>query len=419
MKPGDARADGVQSHMTVRYRIRTSGGQELSFASREMFEDFVRSGDLSPDDLVYDGESGSWSPARTHPTVLDIQYEMEKEEEDAEAAAGEDPAADNAFGLSLAPEEERASEDDPADGTTKKEAAGGASGDGESDGADPDEHDVGGPAGGEPGLDLDFDLALTDELSPEDEQRAFLEQLEAERQADLDAGSSIRESLSGFTADTLAPRSDPPPPRTPDPPPSARPSAPRPSRPRAGEKGRASESRRPPPAAPAKSGRMGRWLLRVALVMVLAGGGYVAFQLLASGPEPEVGGEDQTAELPVEPVDEPPQPDPEPTPEEVVPEPVIASTPAAVRERAQERYLAATRAALRDLQPIPDVWPTGPYLSVPSEYPEVLDIWQDYRSTIRSVRQEDEERYAAAYGAALDDGAVSGEARQERLDAAM
>ena len=73
--------------MAVRFRIKTSAGQELSFATHEMFEDFVRSGDLSPEDLVYDGETGSWSPARTNPTVLDIEYEKEAE---AEAAAAKE-----------------------------------------------------------------------------------------------------------------------------------------------------------------------------------------------------------------------------------------------------------------------------------------------------------------------------------------
>ena len=94
--------------MSVRFRIRTPGGQELSFASVEMFEDFVRSGDLSDDDLVYDAEDGSWAPARTHPIVLNVQYEDERAEAEAgsaEAAPSEvsdEPGPDNAFGLSLA-----------------------------------------------------------------------------------------------------------------------------------------------------------------------------------------------------------------------------------------------------------------------------------------------------------------------------
>lgn len=88
--------------MAVRFRIRTSQGQELSFASHEMFEEFVRSGDLAPDDLVYDGETSEWAPARTHPLVLEIEYEKEEEAE-AEAKEAE-PAPTTAadLGLSLA-----------------------------------------------------------------------------------------------------------------------------------------------------------------------------------------------------------------------------------------------------------------------------------------------------------------------------
>ena len=67
----------------------TSQGQELSFASREMFEEFVRSGDLADTDMVYDAETKGWSPARTHPIVLEVQYAQEEEE--AAAAAAEQP----------------------------------------------------------------------------------------------------------------------------------------------------------------------------------------------------------------------------------------------------------------------------------------------------------------------------------------
>ena len=56
--------------MSVRFRIRTSQGQEISFASHEMFAEFVRSGDLSPDDVVYDAETHEWSSALTHPLML-------------------------------------------------------------------------------------------------------------------------------------------------------------------------------------------------------------------------------------------------------------------------------------------------------------------------------------------------------------
>ena len=48
--------------MSARFRIRTSGGQELSFASHAVFAEFVRSGDLSPDDVVYDAETRESEP---------------------------------------------------------------------------------------------------------------------------------------------------------------------------------------------------------------------------------------------------------------------------------------------------------------------------------------------------------------------
>ena len=75
------------------------------------------------------------------------------------------------------------------------------------------------------------------------------------------------------------------------------------------------------------------------------------------------------------------------------PEPVIADTEAAVRERTRERYLTSTQAAFRDLRPIPEAWPEGPYLSIPSDHPDVVDVWQHYRTTVREVRATDEERY--------------------------
>ena len=106
--------------MTVRFRIRTPRGQELSFASQEMFAEFVRSGDLSPDDLVYDGDTGEWAPARTHPVVLEIEYEQEDEDEEP-AAAGQGklgasgPLAAADLGLDLAESEPSPEDDEEAD----------------------------------------------------------------------------------------------------------------------------------------------------------------------------------------------------------------------------------------------------------------------------------------------------------------
>ncbi|MDA0329902.1 MAG: hypothetical protein O2958_12955 [Gemmatimonadetes bacterium] len=144
--------------MTVRFRIRTSAGQELSFATHEMFEDFVRSGDLSMNDLVYDGDSGSWSPARTHPLVLEIEYAKEEAAEAAEAAAkaAEAPPEDapklsegDAFGLELAPASEM--------------------------------------------------------MTPEAEKAAFVKRMDAERRSDIDFAAPDRTGITGFTMEDAPP----------------------------------------------------------------------------------------------------------------------------------------------------------------------------------------------------------------------
>lgn len=384
--------------MSVRFRIRTPAGQELSFATLEVFEDFVRSGDLSPDDLVYDAEDGSWSPAHTHPMVLEIEYQKEEvgeggtdaeEEPSAEASKGaaepsdaaDETDEDSSLGLSLAPEQPRAGKE---------------SDDEDADPVDPVEQLVA-EAEAEPdpvaAADDAFGLELTEEteVSEEEAARAFVEKMEAEREASLDFGGGA--GIGGFKMDdssTLAEMI------TPDEPPAEiapRP-APKPSKPR--------EPRLKPAPAPAKSGGgFMRFLLLVAGVGVAGGGGYFGFQSFVAEPEP--------IPAPTDPVEPLPLPDPEPTPE-----PEIPQTEAAIRERAQERFLTATQNALRDLPPIPDVWATGTYFSVPSDYPEVLAAWERYLSTIRTVRAGDDTRYGEAFEAALDDAAIPSEARVER-----
>jgi len=95
--------------MSARFRIRTPQGQELSFGSEEMFADFVRSGDLSEGDLVYDADTGEWSPARTHSLVLEVQAGSEAMEggESGGAAAGAATASPVAGAISfeLAPQQ--------------------------------------------------------------------------------------------------------------------------------------------------------------------------------------------------------------------------------------------------------------------------------------------------------------------------
>ena len=433
---------GAWGAMRVRFRVRTSAGHELSFASKDTFEEFVRSGDLSLDDLVYDAEDGSWAPARTHPIVLAIQYEEEEEaapggdraqgpDEAADPGSGAASAggksrgdaptreADKPVGLSLAPPR-KTTESDPS-GTLDADPAA-------ADGSAT-------PASDELGLDL----VLTDEVSAEEDKRAFLEKLKAERASESDGGLTRSEGFQGFRIDSgsftemlkkgptvdepATPKPSTEPPRAPTRP--STPSAPtrRPPTPRA-PTGRPpiarpptsdSAASRPSRSKPRKKAGFGRLFFGLVLLAAFGWIGYAAFGVLAVPPEVTIdrsGTSDDPAD-PVDPIDVgSPRPDP-------VREPVIANTVAAVRERAQERYLSSTQALLRDLRPIPDIWPEGQYLALPTDHPEIVDVWQSYIATIRAVRASDTERYRTAYEAALDDAVVEGEARETWLATAM
>jgi hypothetical protein len=375
--------------MSVRFRIRTSAGQELSFASQEMFEDFVHSGELSPDDLVYDGEDGSWAPARTHPIVLDIEYG------NADAA----PAA-----VELVQEEGRApATDSPESGVAEDEE----------------------PAAEEPAAeagestapvaeDFGLDLVAPAEISPQEASRQFVERLEAERAPELELEGSEQE-VSGFTtprSSTVA-RITPVPRRPVGGPPASAPvasHAPEPPRPRPR---RISALRRAPPRPDRAGGSHGQSTAEAGggaasvfgmavVVAVLGGGGYLGFQLTQNGAVAEAAPADApVAPIRVEPAPTPPSPDP-----------VINPNEASVRERARERFLAATRIELRSLVEIPDDWPGGRYLALPSASPAVPSVWTFYLTMVRRVRAGDAARYRAAFEAALDDAAISGEDRR-------
>jgi len=373
--------------MTVLFRVRTSAGQELSFATHEMFEDFVRSGELSPDDLVYDGEIGSWAPARTHPLVLEIEYE------DEESTHPDKPPVES----SLESEEvEPATEVPPS---------------GEGEGAIPtstaDSESPGSAGSGDAfGLDL---APAADLMSVDEAAQAFIEKMDAERESAADMIVPGTGGMQGFTMENpdgsgavAQPEATPVrPPPTPRPERVRRDAEPRP------------RTTTDPPQRPKEGSRGGAKVLMGVMVMgVLGAGAYFGVQSIqrsAADATPD-------GEAPVEAA--------ETTTIEVLPPPpvleaVIGSTEAVVRERAQERFLTSTQAVIRDLRSIPDVWPEQAYLTLPSGYPDVLEIWQDYLATIRRVRSGDDDRYRTAYEAALDDAAVQGEARDTRLQVAM
>lgn len=423
----DSSRPGGRSQMKVRFRIRTSAGQELSFPSRDVFEDFVRAGDLSPDDLIYDGESGSWAPARTHPAVIEIGYEREAVE-----APRPDPSR---------PTPDTGSEDLPGPHPDREQAdAGGRQGDAST-------ADQGESSGAGEGDDLGLELAP--EISSEEAKRAFVEKMQAERASELDADAPPRSVVEGFTmedAATLAGRMGerPAPLRDGR---SERPSstsgpAGRPRREggaaRVGPQARkdspihrdrtgSTERVQHPRPMPKKRTGLSRVLAAGFIVALLGGGAYFTYGALGGRTSFMYGafrGGDQGDPL-VRPSADEPAPTPsvrdEPSPEvepasDVAPprppaEPVIPQTTSAIRERAQERFLTATQVALRDLPPIPEPWATGPYLAAPSDFPDVLAVWRTYLGTIRRVRAEDTDRYRAAYASALDDAAIAGDVR--------
>ncbi len=365
--------------MKMRFRIRTQGGQELSFGSREMFEDFVRAGDLSPDDLVYDGETASWSPARTHPIVLEIEYANEHARTGADTppAPSPEPSADDAFGLSLAPPSKPSGAKSPA-GTDAVSESGDATG----------------------GLPADtFGLALVpqQQLSPEEATRAFVEKLTAERETEREFGRAesfggVRMEMPGARADLVAE-------------PAVRASAVRDM----------PFERFPMSQPPVRAGRRGARKMAGIVVVVagvaggVAGGVALAGRAVDEGPAAPPSDASREA-IPVE---------PRPGAPPAAREPAIPSTEAAVRERAQERFLSATRAELRDLPPIPDAWPRADYLTLPSAHPEVAGVFQAYLDVVRALRAEDEGRYRAAYEAALEDAGMGGDDAVARLEFAM
>ncbi len=349
--------------MSARFRIRTSGGQELSFASHAVFAEFVRSGDLSPDDVVYDAETREWSSARTHPVVLQIEVETEE----AKRTEPEPPAAE-----SLAP---------PSTAPTESPTL----------------------TFGNIGLEL---APAQDRLTPEQESAAFVAKMEAERAADLDLGDEA--PIAGFTmegASGLAGQiAEPGTARRPE----ARPvrheapvRQPEPVRhePPAWEEPPARPQ--PPKRKKTGSGAGRRYAPFVILLVALGGAGvYFGPELLVRGRGvDEAPGQDSVVVAPT-------------------PAPLIADNEDVIRERAQERFLSSTQTALRGLDPIPEIWLRGSYLAAPSDYANVRAVWEEYLTSVREVRASDDERYRAAYLRTLDDARVDGSARTLRLASA-
>jgi len=391
--------------MTVRFRIRTLAGQELSFATQGMFEDFVRSGDLSYDDLVYDAEDGSWAPARAHPIVLDIQYSADPPDT---SVPGHDVSAST---------DDVSAPTDDASGPAE-DASGLAEGTSGPTAEGPEDLET--DADATP-ADESFGLELTapEEVSPEEASRQFVEKMAAERASELEHEGS-RGSLSLTTPDAstvggIAPRrANPllpaaggtPAPRSYHRGPvhwDTRPTAPT----HRTDRGSAVGSQRGRQGG-SREAATGSAFGAAVIVSVLGAGGYLGFALSQTGAAAEPGPDEMLVPIRVEPA-------PEPAP----PEPVIAQTEAAVRERARERFLGTTQEALRSLVPIPSSWPGGRYLALPSASPDVPRVWTSYLATVEQVRLGDGARYRSAVEAALDDAMIDGEDRTIWLERAV
>lgn len=354
--------------MNARFRIRTPQGQELSFGSEEMFADFVRSGELSAGDLVYDATTGEWSPALTHSLVLGLQAGDRDEGSAESGTTGPDGAGGQA-------------PSSPAEGAV---GAAGASKGG-----------LGDPAG------LGFELAP--EQTPEEAAAAFVKELEAERESTFERREEMRglkpdESGTGLLHDVE--RTPPGPPSGPSPTDRSGFAADAteavsteavsaPSR-----KSEKAPSRKRSSRGPVLSGGFLFWLLALGVVGagVVFGPDLVALAMNADGTG---SGELETGV------------------------PILPDTEEALRERASARFLSRALSALSGLPAVPREWLDGRYLSNASAYPGVREAWNAYLEAVRRLRVDEAELYSAAYLSALDDARASGATRTLRLASAL
>lgn len=346
--------------MSARFRIRTPHGQELSFGSEEMFADFVRSGELSEDDLVYDASTGEWSPASTHSLVLELQVDEEGVGSGGEAPEGASDA------------------DTPESETSADDGAG-------------------------------FDLDLAPEQTPEEASAAFVKEMEEERASEFERIEEVRglqprsggEGLLQDPAGTSSGSAD----ADDD---AAHYGWDRPAAEDAGSHGATgaeaespprskSAKRRRPPSRSARSFVSGRFLVWALVLGALAGGVLAAPDLvgLAMG---SGSGDVEEASTSV---------------------PVVPDTEEALRAAADVRFLARIRPGLVGLPPIPSIWLDGRYLANASDHPEVREAWSEHLAAVRRLRVDEEEHYSTAYLSALDDADVTGATRTLRLASAL
>ncbi len=358
--------------MKARFRIRASGGREYTLGTLDAFARRVHSGEIAPDDLVYDVLTREWAPARSHPAYL---LSVDPLVTGTDRHAGEE-ATDEAAAAAPAAT--------AADDTTAGPDAGR---EGEGSGTDRQEPDADPTA-----------IALVDVASPspDEEKRAFIARMEEERLSDPDR-SPLENEVS-----LVDPRSE----MVSEIVPEAKVLAA--AQPVAGRR-RASHWHRPAARIPtrlpypAQSGRRwGSWAAFSALLCVgLAGTATVAWSALRTN-EPFLRG---AATL---------------TGTTRAARPVVPAE-SAIRLGAYEGFLRSVDSIRTDLgvYSVPASWLEGRYLSDPGAYPEVREYWERMASLVETVHDQDARLYRDAYLSAAERGGLSGPMLRLRMAGAV
>ncbi|MCG6989970.1 MAG: hypothetical protein LJF06_17640 [Gemmatimonadetes bacterium] len=357
--------------MEARFRIRTREGEEFCPETTELFAEFIRSGAIRPEDLVYDSLTGEWVPAAQHPTVRLVQ--------DALANGW-----DSVEGVPLKP---GPGEADAARGPRDGEGAGReASGVHEAH-AEPADEDV-------PDLPGSLDLVELPSISPEEEARAFIERMEDERRSNPDDEPALSREIR-LTSPTAplkwgapeahhASSEDPTPRRR-----FLRPATFR--------------------VTFTQPGRIRHSWTRLGLLGLAAASSLALLAVFASVARPSYrSGDHMSAPAGAE---------------TAVPRPPrrIADTEEAVRGAAFQAFVSAVdrmRGTL-GVGPVPAAWLSGRYLADPTSYPQVPRYWQRYLEYVEQVQADESSLYRGAYLQALDEARVAGPARSLRLATAL
>lgn len=384
--------------MEARFRIRTREGTELRPRTMEIFAELVRSGAIRPDDLVYDALTGLWVRAAQHPTVRLMKDPLANEWEpldgglptplgDADAKRVD---GDGAVGVGANAAETAANRrvaEDSADRSGGVDDRGS-----DADGAD-GESSSDEEGSGENALDLTGALELVEppSVSPEEEERAFIERMEDERRSDPDEpelfrevarapvstgtpathGASLQQGYSALRRALLRP-------------PRVRVTIARPGRPR------------------------GSWT-RVALLGLAGIAALMVLAIVASVARSMYGAGDRTPELTAEAGASTRAPR------------RIPDTEGAVRHAAYGSFVSAVNRMRVDLGvgAVPAQWLSGRYLADPTAYPQVRQYWQRYLRYVEQAHTDETSLYRAAYLRTLDAAGVSGPVRSLRLARAL